>query len=80
MKKSLWLLLAGVLVLNAGCARHWVMRLSNGEQIAAYGKPVYRDGAYHFKNASGQETSIPGGRVVEVEPASMAGKDKGFNQ
>lgn len=80
MKNKIWLLLAGVLLLNTGCARLWVVKLNNGVQVAAHGKPVYRDGAYYFKDASGKETHVPGGSVLEMEPASMAAKDKGFNQ
>jgi hypothetical protein len=75
MKKLVLALLVGLFALT-GCARHYVMKLSNGTRITAASKPKYKEGAYYFKNAYGQEQSIPSGRVTEIEPASMAEKEK----
>jgi hypothetical protein len=70
MKFAAPLLLAGLLVLS-GCANHYVMTLNNGAQLTSKGKPVLKDGAFNYKDLSGQERSVPEGRVREVSPASM---------
>ena len=63
------LALAGLLALN-GCARHYVITLTNGTQIGAVGKPKLRDNVYLFKDAAGRESRIAAGRVSEIAPAS----------
>ncbi len=74
MKKLLLLLLATCAV--AGCSHHYVMRMSNGTQITTASKPRLKNGTYYYKDATGQQQSIPQGRVREIEPASMAAKEK----
>ena len=64
-------ILAGLLVLS-GCAGQYVMKLNNGMEITSAGKPKLEGGAYHFKDAKGEDHVISRGRVLEVEPASMA--------
>ena len=71
MNKLSFLFLLGCLALT-GCARHYVMTLSNGSQIDAYGKPKLADGRYHFKNGQGKDTDLSAGQVREIAPASMA--------
>ena len=66
----LWVVLVGLLALN-GCARHYVITLTNGTQIGAVGKPKFKDNVYVFKDASGRESRIASGRVSEIAPASM---------
>ena len=75
MKKTACLLLLGVLACG-GCARHYVLTLTNGAQIDAFGKPRHQADAYVFKNGAGQEQMIPAGRVREIAPASMGKKEK----
>jgi hypothetical protein len=75
MKKLVLALLVGMLALT-GCARHYVMKLSNGTRVTTASKPKFKDGAYYYKNALGQEQTVPAGRVSEIEPASMAEKEK----
>ena len=71
MKKLSLLLLLGCLGF-AGCARHYVVKLSNDAEIDAWGKPQLKDGSYHYKDGQGQACSLPGSRVKEIRPASMA--------
>lgn len=63
-------------VLLTGCARHYVVTLNNGTQVGAKDKPRLQDGAYHFKDANGQDASIAAGRVSQIEPASSAARNK----
>ena len=69
------LLTAGV-CLSSGCARQYVIKSSSGSRIVTSGKPRLKNGTYYYKDISGNETSMPAGRVVEVSPASMAHDDK----
>lgn len=75
MKFAAPLLLASLLVLS-GCANHYVMTLNNGAQLTTQSKPVLKDGAFHFKDLSGQDRTMPEGRVREVSPASMVEQSK----
>jgi hypothetical protein len=72
-----WLALLLVPLLLTGCARHYVLTLNNGAQIAARGKPKLQNGAYVFKDVHGKPVSVPGGRVREVAPASMVKMGQG---
>lgn len=58
--------------LAPGCAQHYVMKLNNGSQIDAFGKPKLQGQTYHYKDARGNERVMPRGRVMELEPAFMA--------
>ncbi len=72
MRRVILPLLAGLLVLT-GCASHYVITLTNGAALTTTSKPQLREGAYHFKDAKGQESAVSAGRVREIAPASMAG-------
>jgi hypothetical protein len=48
------------------------MTLNNGNRIVTASKPKYKNGAYHYRDGSGTELSIPQGRVVEIAPSSKA--------
>ena len=71
MNKLLLPLLIGLLTV-CGCAHQYVIKFSNGNTITTASKPKLKGGSYHFKDAKGREVVIPAGRVIEVEPASMA--------
>jgi len=75
MKTFFSLLLPGLLLLT-GCARNYVVTLTNGTQLGAQGKPHLQGGSYHFKDARGQESSVAAGSVSQIEPASRAGRKK----
>ncbi|HOX57052.1 MAG TPA: YgdI/YgdR family lipoprotein [Candidatus Paceibacterota bacterium] len=74
MKKGVWLILAGQLVLT-GCARHYVMKLTNGSEIITASKPQVKEGIYHYKDAKGEEHFVAVSRVREIAPATMAKRD-----
>jgi hypothetical protein len=71
MKRLLVPLLVCLAIL-CGCASQYVMRLNNGSHILTASKPRLKNGAYFFKDAKGQEVSVPQGRVIQIEPVSMA--------
>ena len=73
MKKQYFTLLCALFVLSfCGCARNYVVTLNNGARITTTSKPKYTKGVYIFKDSSGQKVYVPGGRVREIAPASMA--------
>lgn len=74
MKKAALPLLIGLVALT-GCAHHYVLRLTNGEEITTATKPRLKDGVYVFKDAKGEEHFVPPARVREVAPASMARRE-----
>ena len=59
-------------VLLTGCARNYVITMSNGTRVTTRGKPKLQDGSYLFKDAKGQPAQVSAGRVREIAPASMA--------
>ncbi len=69
--KKLFLLLFLAACVCSGCARYYILTLTNGTQIGATSRPVLRTNVYVFKDMTHQETSIPAGRVQEIAPASM---------
>jgi len=72
-KRPVWPVLL-VVVLLSGCANHYVMKLNNGAEITTSTKPTLSNGAWHFKDSSGQEQYVPAGRVHEIAPSSMMDK------
>jgi hypothetical protein len=74
MTKLILPLLVGLLVLS-GCASHYVIKLTNGGELTTASKPQLKDGAYHFKDAKGQERAIGAARVREIAPASIAAEE-----
>ena len=77
MRKS-FLLFALLPLLLAGCARHYVMTLSSGNQITTAGKPRLQDGAFFYTDTKGQPGQISAARVREISPQSMAGESTTF--
>jgi len=73
--KLLLVLLGGVFLLS-GCARHYVMKMSNGVSIITASKPRLKGARYYYKDASGRETWVAQSRVLEIEPASMAKEEQ----
>ena len=64
------------LALCAGCARHYVITLNNGTQLLTASKPKLVRSNYVFKDARGQQVSVPSGRVREIAPASMVKEEQ----
>jgi hypothetical protein len=73
MKNYSWLLLFALL-LSAGCARHYVITLSNGTQLGTKGKPRLHNGIYVFNDPLGRESYVPATRVKEIARAGLASK------
>ena len=71
LTKAACLLLLGSLMLS-GCARNYVVRLTNGRQIVATTKPKRQGNVYVFKDGQGRDASVVAGSVSEILPASMA--------
>ena len=74
MNKFSWPLILS-LILLAGCARHYVLKLSNGSEITTASKPKLKEGIYYYKDAKGEQHAMAAGRVLEMAPASMAERD-----
>jgi hypothetical protein len=75
LKKIIYPLLLGAFVLS-GCASQYVIRLNNGMDITAASKPKLDGAVYRFKDAKGEERVVSRGRVIEIEPASLARAEK----
>ena len=60
-----------ILVALSGCARRYVITLSNGAQIGTKGKPHAKGGYYVYKDPTGAQSYISAGRVSQIAPASM---------
>lgn len=77
LMNKLSLIALAALLSFCGCARHYVIKMNNGNQIVVKGKPKHRGNSYYFKDPKGEVRRISDGSVAEVEPARMAKKDKG---
>ncbi len=73
VRKAALPLLISALALT-GCARHYVMKLTDGAQITTASKPKLKEGVYYFKDAKGEEHAVGEARVREIAPASMVEK------
>lgn len=71
MKKRLFPFALIALVM-CGCARHYVITLTNGAKIDSRGKPQLDGAFFVYKDATGRKVWVSSGRVVEIAPASMA--------
>ena len=65
-------------VVFCGCASQYVLKLSNGMEVTSAGKPHLKGGYYYCKDAQGHQIPVPQGRVIAIEPASMAAEEKKF--
>ena len=57
-----------LLIALTGCARHYVLKLTNGSQITAASKPRLKEGSYCYKDVKGEKHFVPAGRVREIAP------------
>jgi hypothetical protein len=71
MKTIALLSLLGCLALS-GCAHNYVITLNNGSRFTTSTKPRLERGNYYFTDMNGRKSYVPGGRVREIAPASMA--------
>jgi hypothetical protein len=75
MNRFVFTLIVGLLAFT-GCAHQYVMKLTNGLEISTPSKPKLKGTSYHFKDAKGNDHVIPQGRVMQIEPASMAREEE----
>ena len=75
MKRTFPLLLALSL---CGCAHQYVMKLTNGATLTTANKPKLKGSVYYYKGPHGEMQAVQQGRVMEIEPASMAKEEKQF--
>lgn len=70
MKTSTIIISIVCVSLLAGCAQHYRLTLTNGNSISTNTKPRLNPegSAFVFKDRTGKLTSVPVGKVREVEP------------
>ena len=67
MNKASLPLIIGLIALT-GCASHYVLKLDNNSEFTTATKPILKDDVYYFKDAKGEEHSVPKFRVRELRP------------
>ena len=72
MKLTRWFSLLFLAVLLSGCARSYVMTLTNGGRLVSAGKPKLKNGYYTYQDVHGEKFTIYELRVREVAPASIS--------
>ena len=72
MKFTRWLSLLLLVGLLSGCARSYVITLTNGGRVVSAGKPKLKDGYYTYKDVHGEKYTVSELRVREIAPASMS--------
>jgi hypothetical protein len=58
------------LVVLCGCAHHYLMKLSNGDQTISVSKPKLQGTNYHFTGRDGVGHVIPRSRVEKIKTIS----------
>ena len=64
------ILLALLTGLGAGCARNYVITLTNGRTLTTASKPKLEGGMFVWKDAAGTKNYTSQNRVREISPAS----------
>jgi hypothetical protein len=64
-----------------GCARNYNITTNGGRVITSQGKPKYdrEISAFVYKDARGEQRTIPAGSVRQIAPASDTTSTTGFN-
>jgi len=76
MKKIIMLLSVSLMLVLCGCAQSYIIQMTNGTRITSANKPKLKNGTYVFKDALGNESSVPAGRVQQISPASQSKEEK----
>jgi uncharacterized lipoprotein len=71
IKRALALALLVSLVALCGCVRHYLMKLSDGDQTISVSKPKLQGTNYHFRGSDGGEYAIPRSRVVKIKTIAV---------
>ena len=72
MKLSRWSALLLLVLSLTGCARSYVITLTNGGRVVCAGKPKLKGGYYIYKDVRGEKYTVSELRVREIAPASMS--------
>jgi hypothetical protein len=64
------------LVVLCGCAHHYLMKLSDGDQTISVSKPKLQGTNYHFTGSDGVGYVIPRSRVVKIKTISAVEQEK----
>ena len=72
MKLARWSALLLLVVSLTGCARSYVITLTNGGRVVCAGKPKLKGGYYTYKDVRGEKYTVSELRVREIAPASMS--------
>jgi hypothetical protein len=70
IKLELTLTLLVSLAALCGCAHHYLMKLSDGDQIISVSKPKPQGTNYNFRGTDGVVYAIPRSRVVKIKAIS----------
>jgi len=70
IKRELALTLLVSMAGLCGCAHHYLMKLSNGDQTISLTKPKLQGTNYHFTGGDRVECVIPRSRVVKIKAIS----------
>jgi hypothetical protein len=76
MKRKLTFTLLVSLAVLCGCTHHYLMRISNGDQIVSANKPKLQGTNYHFRDDTGMECVIPESRVVKIKTLSVVKEEE----
>ena len=71
IKLELTLTLLVSLAALCGCAHHYLMKLSDGDQTVSVSKPKLQGTNYHFTGTDGVGYAIPRSRVVKIKTISV---------
>jgi hypothetical protein len=70
------LILLIALTALSGCAHHYLIKLTNGDQMISFSKPKVKNGSYHFRDEGGYERVIPRSRVAKIETGAAVEEQK----
>jgi hypothetical protein len=59
-----------------GCAHHYLMKLSDGDQTISLSKPKLQGANYHYTGNDGVPYMIPKSRVVNIKTISAIEEEK----
>ena len=75
LRKLVFLVLAGLLAL-CGCAHQYLVKLTNGDIIAAATKPKLVGTNYYFRDISGQDDLVPKSRVAKISSGKIVEEEQ----
>jgi hypothetical protein len=70
IKRKLALTLLVSMAVLCGCAHHYLMKLSNGDQTISITRPKLQGANYHFTGDDGVQYVMPKSRVAKIKTIS----------